>query len=98
MYTSYIVKRTQIYLDDEQEARLARRAAAAGVTKSRLIREAVDAYLEGPAEEGLRLERFRAALDELSKAPLDLPDGRTYVEELRAADLRRQEELDSRRA
>jgi predicted transcriptional regulator len=39
------VKRTQIYLDDEQEARLDRRARATGVTRSALIRAAVDAFL-----------------------------------------------------
>lgn len=97
MYTSYIVKRTQIYLDEQQDERLTKRARAARTTKSELIREAVDAYLEGPAGEELRLERFRAAVNELAKAPLDLPDGRTYVEELRARDVRRQEELDRRR-
>jgi predicted transcriptional regulator len=42
---TYIVKRTQIYLDDEQEARLDRRARATGVTRSALIRAAVDAFL-----------------------------------------------------
>jgi hypothetical protein len=46
MYTAYIVRRTQIYLDEEQDRRLARRARAEGVTKSRLIRRAIDAYLE----------------------------------------------------
>ena len=42
VYDSYIVKRTQIYLDDRQDDDLARRAAAEGVTKSALIRRAVD--------------------------------------------------------
>lgn len=98
VYTSYIVKRTQIYLDETQERRLAGRASAAGVTKSRLIREAVDAYLDGPEDQARQLEAFRAAVQELAKDPLDLPDGRTYVEQLRAADVRRQQELDRRRA
>ncbi|MGH2711097.1 MAG: CopG family transcriptional regulator [Actinomycetota bacterium] len=91
------MKRTQIYLDEEQEARLARRASAAGVTRSRLIRQAIDAYLEGRGDEGLRRERFLAALDDLAADPLDLPEGRAYVEHLRTADLRRQEELERRR-
>jgi len=39
------VRRTQIYLDDEQEARLDRRARSTGVTRSALIRAAVDAFL-----------------------------------------------------
>ncbi len=41
----YIVKRTQIYLDEDQDAKLGRRAAAAGVTKSALIRMAIDRLL-----------------------------------------------------
>lgn len=41
----YIVKRTQIYLDDDQDRRLARRARASGRTKSALIREAIDRLL-----------------------------------------------------
>ena len=39
------MKRTQIYLDEEQDARLERRAAAVGVTKSALIRAAIDRFL-----------------------------------------------------
>lgn len=42
---TYIVKRTQIYLSEEQEARLDQRARAIGVTRSALIRAAVDAFL-----------------------------------------------------
>jgi len=46
----YIMKRTQIYLDDEQDARLERRARASGRTKSALIREAINRFLaRGPA-------------------------------------------------
>jgi Ribbon-helix-helix protein, copG family. len=37
--------RTQIYLTDEQRARLAERARAKGVPMSKLIRDAVDALL-----------------------------------------------------
>jgi hypothetical protein len=37
--------RTQIYLTDEQRARLAERARAMGVPMSELIREAVDSML-----------------------------------------------------
>lgn len=41
----YIMKRTQIYLDEDQDSKLGRRAAAAGVTKSALIRMAIDRFL-----------------------------------------------------
>ena len=37
--------RTQIYLTDEQRARLAERAQAKGVPMSALIRDAIDAWL-----------------------------------------------------
>jgi hypothetical protein len=40
MHAPYIVRRTQIYLDEEQDRRLAERARATGRTKSDLIREA----------------------------------------------------------
>ena len=63
MYDAYIVKRTQIYLDDRQDADLARRAAAEGLTKSALIRRAVDEYLDNGGDDELRLARFRAAVD-----------------------------------
>ena len=61
MYDSYIVKRTQIYLDDRQDDDLARRAVAEGLTKSALIRRAVDEYLDSDADDKLGLARFKAA-------------------------------------
>jgi predicted DNA-binding protein len=42
----YMATRTQIYLTDEQRARLAERAGRRGVPMSQVIRDAVDAYLE----------------------------------------------------
>jgi predicted transcriptional regulator len=46
----YIVKRTQIYLDDDQDRQLARRARASGRTKSDLIREAIGRFLKRQAD------------------------------------------------
>ena len=43
----YMATRTQIYLTDEQRARLAERARRQGVAMSQLIREAVDSLLAG---------------------------------------------------
>jgi Arc/MetJ-type ribon-helix-helix transcriptional regulator len=40
------MRRTQIYLDEEQDRRLAARARADGTTKSALIREAIDLLLK----------------------------------------------------
>lgn len=98
MYKTYIVRRTQIYLEDDQDTRLSRRAAGTGVTKSTLIREAIDAYLDSPSDESTRLARFRAALDDVVASPADsLPDGRAYVESIRAADVRRQDAIERRR-
>lgn len=98
MYNRYIVKRTQIYLAESQDVRLSRLAASSGVTKSTLIREAVDVFLEGPEKSANRLARFHAALEEVTQDPItSLPDGASYVEELRRADLDRQEEIERRR-
>ena len=97
MYKSYIVKRTQIYLDDKQDDQLARRATAEGLTKSALIRRAVDRYLADDGDEELRLARFKAAVDAVAGAAPDLPQGSTYVERLRALDVGRQEEIERRR-
>jgi predicted DNA-binding protein len=41
----YMATRTQIYLTDEQRARLQERARATGVPMSQLIRDAIDALL-----------------------------------------------------
>ena len=96
MYNSYIMKRTQIYLDQEQDRRLADRARTAGVTKSTLIREAIETYLARPGEDE-RLADLARVLDELARSPLDLPDGASYVEALRADDAARDEVIDARR-
>ena len=96
MYDSYIMKRTQIYLDRDQDERLAHRARAAGTTKSTLIREAIEEYLAKPDEDA-RLADLRIVLDELGLIPLRLVDGAAYVETLRGADAARQDDLDARR-
>jgi predicted transcriptional regulator len=97
MYDTYIMKRTQIYLETEQDRKLAGRATAAGTTKSNLIREAIEQYLASPDDDAARLAEFRAAIDEFARAPGTLPDGRSYVEEMRARDRRREREIERRR-
>lgn len=96
MYDSYIMKRTQIYLDEEQAEQLSRRAAMRGSTASKMIREAIDAYLAVPDDAAERLARYRAALDAAFGAAPYLPAGATYVDELRDADRVRGEELRER--
>jgi hypothetical protein len=98
MYTSYIVKRTQIYLDERQTAKLGRRAAVRGTTASKMIREAIDQYLAGPDEEADRLARFGAALEATFGAAPYLEEGAGYVARLRHADLERDAEVGERRS
>ena len=97
MYDSYIVKRTQIYLDADQDERLARRAEAEGTTRSALIRRAIDRYLQGEEDRTLPLARFHRALQEAAGAAPYLSDGGRYVEDLRRADREREEEIEARR-
>ena len=97
MYDSYIMRRTQIYLDEGQDGRVAQRAAAAGVSKSTLIRTAIDAYLQREEDEATRLEGFRAAVRSASGAAPDLERGADYVRALRDNDRKRQERLEARR-
>jgi predicted transcriptional regulator len=94
----YIVKRTQIYLDERQDRRLAQRANAERSTKSSLIRQAVDEFLARPAGTEGRLGRFREALHEASGVAPYLPEGSSYVEDLRRGDVARQRELDATRS
>ena len=97
MYILYIVKRTQIYVEERQDERLARRAAAARVTKSALIREAIDEYLGRGEDEALRLDRLHAALEEAAGIAPYLPDGASFIDDMRRADIRRQEDLEAMR-
>ena len=97
MYDTYIMKRTQIYLETEQDRKLAGRATEAGTTKSHVIREAIEQYLASPDQAITRLAQFRAAIDAFARDPLALPDGRSYVEKIRAIDRRREREIERRR-
>ncbi len=98
MYNSYIVKRTQIYLTDDQAEGLGLRARARGTTSSKLIREAIDRYLAEPEREDERRARFHSAIDAAFGIAPYLPDGAGYVEELRRGDLARDDELVQRRS
>jgi predicted transcriptional regulator len=88
--------RTQIYLPDEQERALADRAERLGRTKSALIREAIDSYLEPRSGQATALARLRTAVADARGCAAYLPPGEHYVEELRAADRERARELDER--
>jgi predicted transcriptional regulator len=96
MYTSYIVHRTQIYLDDDQERQLVDRARQVGLTKSALIRDAIDAYLSPASGDDGALAGLRAAVRDAAGAAPYLPSGLDYVEEFRAADHERQLAVEQR--
>lgn len=96
MYALYIVRRTQIYLDEDQDRRLTEHALATGRTKSDLIREAVDRFLDTPLTDEERLARFRAAADAAFGIAPYLEDGASYVRKLRDIDRRRAERLEER--
>jgi predicted transcriptional regulator len=88
------VHRTQIYLPDQQTARLDERAGAGGVSRSVLIRRAVDQYL---TREELDTDawrtRWREAVQRTAGIAPHLPDGATYVERIREVDAKRLQEL-----
>ena len=92
----YIVKRTQIYLDDDQARGLGERAALSGRTKSELIREAIDRYLEHADTASAVLARFHEAVTASAGAIRRLPPGPDYVNKLRRTDQRREKALDQR--
>lgn len=84
MYDLYIVKRTQIYLTDEQGRMLERRSEATGSTVSALIRDAIDqAYVRRPVMS--RAHRVRLA-QRCAGSWKDFPEsGKEYVERLRGS-------------
>lgn len=90
------MRRTQIYLEDEQTARLADRAQAARTTRSELIRRAIDDYLDRPDEddERARLARFKEAVREVAGIAPYL--SQEQLREMRAAGARNLDELERR--
>lgn len=87
-------RRTQIYLDEEQTAKLDERAAAEGTTRSTLIRRAIDAYLAQELQEATawRQQWQKAVADTAGIAP-HLGEGVEYVDKLRRAEAERSKEL-----
>ncbi|HEX5983401.1 MAG TPA: CopG family transcriptional regulator [Solirubrobacterales bacterium] len=84
------MNRTQIYLDDEQTARLDERAAAEGTSRSMLIRRAVDIYLSQEDQDAaVWREQWQRALEGTAGAAPYLEQGEEYVEDLRRKDAER---------
>jgi predicted transcriptional regulator len=82
--------RTQIYLDDEQTARLDQRAAAEGASRSMLIRRAVDEYLTQEERDTAAWQvQWKGAVEETAGIASYLEEGSEYVESLRRRDAER---------
>lgn len=89
-------RRTQIYLDEEQTAKLDERAAAEGTTRSTLIRRAIDAFLAEKEEKTLSWrEQWQEAVAESAGIAPYLEDGAEYVEKIRRVGAERLSELES---
>lgn len=89
------MRRTQIYLDEEQAADLQHRAAIDGTTRSAIIREAIAAYLAIPPSQDARLRAFRTALNR-TIGVVGARDGRDGQDPLlRRRDRTRDEELEA---
>ncbi len=87
--------RTQIYLDDAQTARLDRRAAAEGTSRSKLIRRAVDEYLSQEERDAAAWQaQWRKAVDGTAGLAPYLDEGAEYVEGLRREDAERLSQLE----
>lgn len=83
MYASYIMKRTQIYLTEEQDALLHRRQKATGVTISEQIRAAIDEKYIPKSQRSLA-ERLRAIEDSYGAWKDRTETGEEYVERMRS--------------
>lgn len=55
------MKRTQVYLTNEQRRELKKLVARSGKRQSELIREAIDAYVAGTGEESWKSDMMAAA-------------------------------------
>lgn len=84
------MNRTQIYLDDNQTARLDERAAAAGTSRSMLIRRAVDAYLSHEEQNAAAWQaQWRRTIEGTAGIAPYLEEGAGYVEDIRREDAER---------
>ena len=84
------MRRTQIYLNEDQASRLDERAQAQGTTRSRVIRIAIDEYLTQDERDAAAWQaRWKKAVQETAGAAPGLADGAQYVEGLRRGDSER---------
>lgn len=84
------MNRTQIYLDDAQTARLDKRAAAEGTSRSMLIRQAVDVYLSQEERDAAAWQaQWKKAIVGTAGIAAHLEEGADYVEDIRDKDAER---------
>jgi len=89
------MNRTQIYLDDEQTARLDERAAAEGTSRSGVIRLAVDKYLSEEQQSSAAWRaKWKEAVDKTAGIAPYLQEGVEYVEDIRRSDAHRLSRLE----
>jgi len=86
VYSAYTMNRFQIYLDEGQHRQLAERAARRKTTVSAIIRHAIGVELDQPENEADKLTAWRTAVAETAGCAPYLPDGRTYLDEIRAGE------------
>jgi len=84
MYNSYIVRRTQIYITEEQGRLLENRSKATGSTLSQLIRAAIDAVY-ARRRSLTRAERVRIARATAGAWKKFPETGEEYVERIRGS-------------
>ena len=84
MYSLYIMRRTQIYLSEEQSRLLERQSEATGSSISHLIRAAIDAVY-GRRRSLTRAQKARIARATAGAWSERAETGAEYVERLRGA-------------
>jgi len=84
MYDTYIMRRTQIYLTDEQGRTLERRRRVTGSSVSELIRAAIDAAYSRRRSMG-KAERVRVARSTAGSWKEFAETGADYVERIRGS-------------
>jgi hypothetical protein len=84
MYISYIMRRTQIYLTEEQGRLLESRSKASGSTVSQLIRDAVDSVYSRRRAMS-KAQRVRLARSAAGSWKTFAETGEEYVERIRGS-------------
>ena len=89
------MNRTQIYLDDDQTARLDERAAAEGTSRSMVIRRAVDVFLSQEELDAAAWQaQWKKAIEGTAGIASYLDEGADYVEGIRRDDAERLSRLE----